>query len=175
MRLFAAVFVPEEIARNVYEYSKIAAEHFYAKAVLPENMHITLKFFGSENTDNCLKIIENSIRNIKKFEVAVKDIGFFSYGKYAGVLWAGIYDENMSLSKIALNIDSSKKEFIPHITLARFKNDSVENSVLDKHLSEVFLKKKDFGGFAVEKAALVESDFIGGVVRYKILKEFNLG
>lgn len=175
MRLFAAVSVPEEIAGKIYEYSKSVAEYFYAKPVIPENMHITLKFFGDKNTDNCLKIIENSVRNIKRFDVQVYGMDFFSYGKYAGVLWAGIKDESGSLKRIVLNIDDSKKDFIPHVTLARFKNDSVENKVLSNHLADIFVKEKEFGGFTVEKAVLVESVLESGGSRYKIIKEFSLG
>jgi 2'-5' RNA ligase len=175
MRLFAAVLISDGIAENIYKYSQPSAMRFGARSVPAENMHITLKFFVGKEPENCLKIIENSVRNIKAFDVSVKGTGFFSYGKYAGTLWAGIHDGSGCLNKIALNIDSSKKEFVPHITLARFKNDSVENGVLNRHLSEVFLKEKEFGSFTVGAVSLIESVLEPEGAKYKVIKKIYLG
>ncbi|MDR1196401.1 MAG: RNA 2',3'-cyclic phosphodiesterase [Endomicrobium sp.] len=174
MRLFAAAFITQKIAEKMYEYCEPSAEYFKFKRVPPEKMHVTVKYFGDEDYENCLKIVEKSVKDIEKFEIAVKGVNFFSRGKYAGVLWAGIYDKTSSLNKIALNIDGSLKSYIAHITLARFKNGIVENSVLDKYLSENSAKEKEFGNFTVERIVLADSILEARASRYKILKEFCL-
>ena len=175
MRLFAAVFIPKHLSEKIYEYSEQIAADFGTKPVHSENMHITLKFFGDKKTENCLEILENSVRNIKAFEADIKNTGFFSYGKFAGVLWAGVYGESNTLTKIALNIDSSQNKYMPHITLARFKSDTVENEVLERYLSENGMKEISFGRFKAEKLSLVESLSGACSAQYKVLKDFCLG
>ncbi|MCL2144961.1 MAG: RNA 2',3'-cyclic phosphodiesterase [Endomicrobia bacterium] len=175
MRLFAAVFAPEPISEKIYKYSAQAANHFAVRPVSPENMHITLKFFGEKNPADCLEVLEKSVKNADSFEVTVKGADFFSYGKYARVLRAGIDGESGALKKIALNIDNSQNKYVPHITLARFKGDSVKNEVLEKYLSENGIKEKVFGKFRIEKISLVESLLNKNAALYKILKDFYLG
>jgi 2'-5' RNA ligase len=174
MRLFAAAFAAHETAEKMYAYCKPLAEYFKIKRAPPEKMHVTVKYFGDEDYENCLKTVEKSIKDIEKFEIAVKGVNFFSRGKYAGVLWAGIYDKTSSLNKIAFNIDASLKSYTAHITLARFRDGVVKNAALDKYLSEILAKEKEFGKFAVEKIVLADGILSASGSRYEILKEFCL-
>ena len=174
MRLFASVFVPENIALQIYKFSEPVSDFFYSKPVKPENMHITLNFFGGEDEKKCSGIIENAVKGIKSFEIVIKGIGYFSYGKYASVLFAGVKDDKGVLTDLAAKTFNRKKEFIPHITLARFKNDIAENGILENKLAETPVKEKDFGSFFVEKVSLVESLLLPEGAKYRILKDFWL-
>ncbi|MDR2427162.1 MAG: RNA 2',3'-cyclic phosphodiesterase [Endomicrobium sp.] len=174
MRLFAAVFISSDIAEKIYAFSKTAAEYFKVKAVMCAKMHITVKYFGKKDCEECLKIVENAIEGIRKFEAVVKGVNFFSRSKYADVLWAGVKDKTFSLKKMALSMDNSQNEYIAHITLVRFRNNCVRESLLDKYLSESFIKEKEFGRFTVKKVVLVNSVLRPGINRYEILKEFDL-
>ena len=174
MRLFAAVFIPKEISAEIYSYSEAAAKYCEAKAVTAGNMHITLNFFGDADPEQCAKIVEKALRGVKSFELSIKGIDFFSYGKYAGVLWAGVTDAGF-LEKIALDTGNIRKKYMPHITLARFKNDTVQNEVISGYLNENALRDKYFGGFSVKKIVLAESVLSSGAAEYKTVKEFVLG
>lgn len=175
MRLFAASLLPETLSEKIYEVSQAAARRFGAKAVAPENMHITYKYFGDKDTETCLEIVGNAVKNAESADISVKGAGFFSRGGYAGVLWAGICDESGVLSTIAANMGVSKESFMAHITMARFKNKGIKNAVLEKYISENSLKEKEFGFFALKSVCLMES-FTGPCgAEYKVLEEFCLG
>ncbi len=174
MRLFTAVFIPENIASEIYRFSQPLSDFFHSEPVKPQNMHITLKFFGNADKESCLKITENAAKEIGHFKVAVKGIDCFFYGKYASIIWAGIEDMHGMLKEIACRMLNDKKDFIPHITLARFKNDTVKAGILKNKLSEMDLKEKEFGSFMVDKINLVESILLPEGAKYETVKEILL-
>ena len=97
------------------------------------NMHITLAFFGSTSPKQ-MRIIHESLLQVvkqnKSFELWLKGLGVFPSVRKPRVLWVGIekYEE---LSKIRNDlwtslinkgiIEQEKKEFVPHLTIARLK------------------------------------------------------
>lgn len=174
MRLFASIFIKNDIASEIFKYSKPLCENFLSKPVLPENMHITLNFFGNEDINKCIEILGQATSGINEFEIEIKKIKYFSQKKYANILWAGIEDENLILAELAKKTGNTAKDYIAHITLSRFKRNAPRNDILDKYIDEKQLKDINFGKMKVAKISLVESILYVDGAKYKILKNFNL-
>lgn len=174
MRLFAAALIPENIASDIYMFAQRFLSFFDSKPVKPENMHITLNFFGNADEEKCLKITGNAVKGAGNFKINVKGLGCFSYGTYASVLWAGIEDSDGMLSKLAVRTLNRKKDFVPHITLARFKNDTAAKDILENRLAEMSAAQKEFGSFTAEKVSLLESLLHPEGTKYRTVKDFTL-
>ena len=129
MRLFVALDLAEDIrehiSRFIEELRPLAPQ---ARWVSTESLHVTLKFIG-EQPDANVKDVEGALGRIAgaEFNVAVCGCGFFTTEKSARVFWAGIEagpvlgqlaaDIEMALEP--LGIEREKRDFSPHLTLAR--------------------------------------------------------
>jgi 2'-5' RNA ligase len=102
------------------------------KLVVPENIHITVKFLGDTNENHIDTIEQNmkeSVLTTKPFPITLKGTGVFPNQNYIKVIWIGIMDEG-NIKTISQAIDNSlaplgfKKEnrgFSPHLTVGRVK------------------------------------------------------
>lgn len=98
-----------------------------------EGIHVTLKFLGDipeSSVDGILEILGRCIVAHRRFEVEVIGTGAFPNVRNPRVLWAGLMDTgglsalagsvNNGLSEIGFEMD--RREFRPHVTLARVKS-----------------------------------------------------
>jgi 2'-5' RNA ligase len=141
--------------------------------VYPENIHLTLKFFGDVGPDK-LSILDSKLHDIKcaPFDVKVKGVGAFPNVNYIRVVWAGC--ESKALESLAGKINDSlfptfpKEEFAPHITIARIKVRADTRSFFEKYVTNYF------GSFKVERFSLKRSTLgpMGPV--YETITEFEL-
>ena len=146
MRLFVAIKIPEEVKESfggfiseIKQLSKLPGD---LKWVQPENMHLTLKFIGETPPENLQKLkeaIAKAIEKQRKFSFEVKGIGAFPDLEKMRVLWAGITEESIFLTKLADKLElwtvsagfaASDKLFVPHLTIARF-NTPPQSTVVD--------------------------------------------
>ena len=129
MRLFVALDIDEEIRKRIAEFiervGRLAPD---ARWVSAESLHVTLKFIG-EKPDAMVNDIESALQTIagEPFRVSFRGCGFFPTAKSARVFWVGI-DADSGLAALAkavestlmkLGIPAEKREFSPHLTLAR--------------------------------------------------------
>ena len=129
MRLFVALDIDEEIRRKIDEFIKqVGGLAPDARWVSSESLHVTLKFIG-EKPDALVDDIESALQSISEvpFRVSFRGCGFFPTPKSARVFWLGI-DAESGLATLAkaiestlakLDIPEEKREFSPHLTLAR--------------------------------------------------------
>lgn len=101
--------------------------------ILPENTHITIRFFGDidqHKLDELWNTIKNKINNdAKSFSINIEKIAPFPHKNSS--LIAAYINENSEIQKLFslindIRVDSANlndKKFIPHITLYRNKND----------------------------------------------------
>ena len=95
MRTFIAVDLPDVVKEKVGVYTKSLREYFGngMKWVLPENLHLTIKFLG-EIKKNDLGVIENCVSQVTSgfdsFMLEFSGIGFFPSGRKPRILWIGI-------------------------------------------------------------------------------------
>ena len=156
-RIFAAIKINlDDGFLDIYEEIK---ETFYKdkiKWVAPENMHITLKFFGDTKED-IINNIRNTFRNIagtiKPFEIKIKGFGFFGNSRFPRVLWFGIefpdnldlIYENIQKELEPLGYQSEDKKFKPHLTIGRikdFKNKRLLLDLVEKYNNTLILRNQ---------------------------------
>lgn len=134
MRLFVALDVPEETRRALSEaIQKFEIACHGARWMRAESIHVTLKFIGHVE-ETKLPAIKDSLANVKSsgpIEIAFGNFGFFPSERHPRVFWLGI-ESGPDLAALAANISSTlepvgipreKREFRPHLTLARFKTE----------------------------------------------------
>lgn len=183
-RLFCAVKVPpcEEIHEALDVFRKgLRGEAI--KWVEPQNMHLTLKFFG-DTPDKMVAPITDALHQVASdcppSSFRVEGCGTFGSSGLPRVVWLGIRkaDGLLRLSdcvnqKIApLGYAPDKKLFTPHLTLGRIKG--------LKQLHVLNALESEFAETRFTRVDLREFYLIESVLRpqgplYKILEAFELG
>jgi RNA 2',3'-cyclic 3'-phosphodiesterase len=181
VRLFVALDLPEETGRALRalleNFSKICGG---ARFVRPEGTHVTLKFIGHVD-DATMPEIQAALSRIHReraIDAAFREFGFFPNEKHPRVFFVGIH-AGPELAALAgqiedqlapLGIPKEKREFRPHLTLARFKtNDGLPE--LRKEIAS--LPTQDFGGGAATEFHLYQSVLQSGGARYTKLSTFR--
>lgn len=132
-RLFAAIkILPEKALTDlILNMQKEMAFH-RINWVLPENIHITLKFFGeTPETQIPLigKVLSEAVSTVSPFTMHLLGTGAFGSRYDPRVIWVGIQHAG-PLTELAMNIKEGLKtigmlpdrqNFVPHLTLGRIK------------------------------------------------------
>ncbi|OXT02292.1 2'-5' RNA ligase [Notoacmeibacter marinus] len=126
-RLFAALEVPQDAARNL---TLVQGGLHGACWIDPENYHITLRFFGDVEGHVADQIVE-TLDQIRRPAFDIELDGIHAFGsKKPHSIYAGVWP-SVPLSELAADIDrrakrlglpSDKRKFTPHVTLARLRN-----------------------------------------------------
>ena len=155
------IFAAENFAKNFSEGS------FSEK----ENLHLTLVFIGETEREEGIKTALSEIE-FPAFSFKIKGTGTFE----KKIFWAGT-EENKNLKNLqkkvfekieALGFETEKREFVPHITLARkFKPE--ENFPFNE--TEKLLPEK---AVFANRISLMKSERINGVLRYTEIYSKNL-
>ncbi|NBB76435.1 MAG: RNA 2',3'-cyclic phosphodiesterase [Bacteroidetes bacterium] len=137
MRLFVSIDFKEELRE---ELSSWIPELTGWKKTPVEQVHLTLVFIG-ECTEQELKIIHKRLQMIRfpRFSLEINNLGTFPNTKNPRILWAGVSpDKNlMKLQKQIADLTESfqdrveKREYVPHVTLARKKRNGKVDKVRD--------------------------------------------
>src|SRR5688572_28677749 len=107
MRLFVAIFPPDEVikaTRRVLASPVLA----HMKWVVPENLHVTLKFIGEEKVENMSiyrSVLDRSSSEVRPFRLALGGAGAFPSSERPRVLWTGVQGEVEVLEKLALRLE----------------------------------------------------------------------
>jgi 2'-5' RNA ligase len=167
-RLFMAVSLPDDIKARIGEVIKqLSTSGADVKWVSPENLHITMKFFGDTDPSLVSDIkasCQAACSVIKPFRIDIGGIGSFSRRGIPSVVWVGITEGAAQLALIASRIDEvaaifgfekEKRPFSAHITLGRLRSDGKACK-----LQEVIdaCKEKQIGSIDVSAVALMRSD-----------------
>ncbi len=134
MRLFVALDLPEAVRRSLADViEQLKPKCREARWVRPESMHLTLKFIGHAIADGDaqklgeLRAALSAIHSNEPIELHFRGIGFFPNERRPRVVWCGI-QAAPNLAEIAVKIDRAlgalgipreKRDFVPHLTLAR--------------------------------------------------------
>jgi 2'-5' RNA ligase len=133
-RCFIAVDIEELSLRTAFlrVQDDIVATRADVKCVEPENIHITLKFFGELEESKTLKIAEVIQRMaFKPFKLNFKGVGVFPALSRPSVIWAGVTGDVSEMLKVfsdlekelkALGFEPERRPFSPHITLCRVRS-----------------------------------------------------
>lgn len=182
-RIFAAIKIfPDENFLKLYYRLKSGLKHEKIKWVEPENIHITLKFFGeTEETkiNSIINVFNKATEDFKSFNPELENVGIFGSSYKPKVIWFGIKN-NEQLIKLSNSVNenlipvgyiSDRQNFVPHLTVARirFLNDKkLFQQIIDKNKTIKIQKIK------VDKIFLFESILKREGPIYKVIEEFLL-
>jgi len=150
MRLFIAIDLPEEWKTALAELqSSIEWLGRGIRWAHAGGMHLTLKFLGEVPPERLGEItagLERACDGVAPFDMQMKGTGCFPNSKRPRVYWAGL-DGGKPLLELQARVEDEieplgfpreKREFTPHLTIARIKDpigkERMTRAVLDYHL-----------------------------------------
>lgn len=134
LRLFTGIEPDNGVKSSIAEfYHRFDRHKEILKFTPKENLHITLNFLGEVFEDKmelAVKAVEEAAALHESFSVSSSGMGCFGSQKYARVIWANIdrhaakvsaLYENLKVKFEAAGFEPEKREYKPHITIARCK------------------------------------------------------
>jgi 2'-5' RNA ligase len=180
MRVFIAIDLPEEIRKGLGELQRaLRPVTGTARWVPPDAIHITLKFIG-EVAETRIRDIDSALAGLswKPIMVTVRGVGFFPGNRSPRVFWAGLmapmmpgFAEKLDARLEQLGFDKDKRAFRPHITLARARENRMDNSLVAAAQS---YEQHEFGSFSADRFFLFQSELKPTGAVYTKLKEYCL-
>jgi len=181
IRCFIAIDIPK--SKKIIDLSnQIKKSGANVKLVELKNIHITLKFLGDteeEYINQIEKTIKESTDGIEPFDIKLANTGVFPNRNYVKVMWVGIEDKgelaqisnNINECLAALGFEKDKREFSPHLTIARVR--SARNK---ERLVEIVNKYNDieFSIIKVDSIKLKQSELTPKGPIYTTLREIKL-
>ena len=143
LRTFIAVEIPPQVQKKI----QLATEPFrkatgtsLVRWVPVQNMHLTLKFLGdvsSANVDILSQMLRTEADSCPAFDMHISGLGSFPSLKRPRVLFIGIQApaelealyRGIEVACARLGYESETRDFSPHLTLGRVKQDA---SALDQ-------------------------------------------
>jgi 2'-5' RNA ligase len=176
IRLFAAVGLPAEV-RIALTRRQTGLDG--ARWVAPENLHVTLRFFGELREDVAHDLdAELSGVQARPFEIELAGVGAFGDGADISVVWAGVV-ENPALSHLAAACETAarraglkpeKRRYKPHVTLAYLKRPDPADVAAWIQANNL-LKSPPI---VVESFALYSSRLGGEGAHYQVERQYRL-
>lgn len=132
-RLFAAIKIqPSDEFSRIYFNLRKELSNERINWVNPENIHITLKFFGETPEDRIPainKALTAASLPFEPFSMKIEKTGVFGSSYKPKVIWFGI-DDGGGISNLAGEVltqlenagwERDRQNFVPHLTIARIK------------------------------------------------------
>lgn len=185
IRSFLAIELPETIRRKIGEVQKeLKLSHADVRWVNPENIHLTLKFFGNideSRIDPIAKSLEGLIQTTSAFSLSIRGMGSFPHFKNPRVIWMGLKEGKEVLVALQEKVDGELKkigfepeerDFHPHLTLGRAKSSRGRDELIGR--MEKY-QEEEFGNIRVERIVLLQSVLKPSGPVYTLLREIKLG
>jgi 2'-5' RNA ligase len=178
VRLFVAVFPPQEVREEALKIARLLPSKDRIRWSKPENVHLTLKFLGDvedEKLDELCTVLENLCAGHPPFNAYLASLGAFPSARRARILWAGISKGSKQLRSLAANVDAAlsplgfereTRSYEPHLTLGRVRG---------RPTSLDISKEASGRPFEVSRIELVESMLAGKGPTYRTVEDFVLG
>ena len=178
IRTFVSVSVPKEIV-NIQSMLKSTVEPKGVKVrwVMNGKMHLTLKFLGNTtqgSIDNLNEALFNAMKSAKVINLSISGTGAFPVKGRPNVLWLGIKGDIDELKQLTVNINNSleplgfiteKRDFLPHVTIARIKSNQKKIPNISNYLNTTFTELP----MKIVKISLVQSESFSKGTFYTIL------
>ncbi len=191
VRLFLAIDIPPR-AREIITalQNRFKPLGFNASWVAPENVHLTLQFLGDTPPEQIPDIhqgVSAAVTPVPQFMVALKEVGVFpKLKKPPRILWVGMEDpknrlavlqENIAKQMEKIGFPKEKRNFTPHLTLARIRQERGEKRAkLERLRREIESSPEiEMEPFKIDAVRLIESQLTPRGSIYKVIKEVSLG
>ena len=136
IRAFVAIDLPEHAKQSLAQLTEILRGAYVGglRTVRPEGIHLTLKFLGNIPANQVTQIgaeVGRAAAKHSAFDLTLGGIGVFPNRRSPQVLWAGVEGDLETLRDIQSDLEGlletlgfarEKREFNPHLTLARLDN-----------------------------------------------------
>ena len=181
MRLFVALKISREVRENLASLIRdLHTADSHPKWVNPDNLHVTLKFIGEVAPERVIEISDALavVRTQQQVIAKFHGIGFFPDARRPSVVWVGIQPSDI-LSTLAaevnrvllpVGIPREEKAFVPHLTIARFKETRMSAGLRDEIEKR---KSREFGTLAANEFHLIESKLKSSRAEYTTLRSFR--
>ena len=181
MRAFIATELPGEVTSALVDLNQRLARLRVKglRLVRPEGTHLTLKFLGDisdERAQAVLSTVSSAVRAHRTFILRLSAAGAFPDREAPRVLWVGVDGELPRLMALQRQIEFSleplgfaqdKREFNPHLTVARIRNGTPLPERL-KATQALFAAQTEPGlSFTVESVSLMQSTLLPGGAVYE--------
>lgn len=178
-RIFVALNIPDEAKDKLFDVVYKLHPEKNLKWENKDKIHLTLKFVG-EIDDNFLPGIINDLEFLQEYKsqkLRITGFGFFFRFKEPKILWAGLKftDELKSIVQrlddyfTKFGIEKENREFKPHLTLMRIKNNPGDNFI-NKFKNSKF-EPIDFQSNSI---SLIKSELNPSGSVYTEIKKYNL-
>ena len=152
-RLFYAFELTESLREQIRQHIQKLREAVPEAAASwsrPENIHLTVKFFGNVDQSKVPVIsaaAEPVVAECSPIQITVGQTGVFPRPSRAQVLWIGVEDSHGKLSELQqrledeLKVEGFPKEdraFRPHLTVARIRKPHNAKRLAEAHLQADF-------------------------------------
>ena len=178
IRTFVSVSVPKEIV-NIQSMLKSTVEPKGVKVrwVMNGKMHLTLKFLGNTtegSIDSLNEALFNAVKSAKVINLSISGTGAFPVKGRPNVLWLGIKGDIDELKQLTVNINNSleplgfiteKRDFLPHVTIARIKSNQKKIPNISNYLNTTFTELP----MKIVKISLMQSESFSKGTFYTIL------
>lgn len=152
-RMFCAFELPETLRTRIHEHTKRVCElvpEASASWSRPENIHLTVKFFGNVDQARVPAISSTAEQVAKEFsqiQIEVGKTGVFPRPNRPQVLWIGVEDPSGALLKLQQRLEDEfalegfakeDRAFRPHLTIARIRKPQNADRLAQAHLGLQF-------------------------------------
>jgi 2'-5' RNA ligase len=177
-RIFIAIPIPDTIKEQLFKVRSGNPDSF--RWVSKENLHVTLVFLG-EITLAQENLVAQTVKEACHLQgplsLRVESLGAFPSLKRPQVLWAGLSGQTHQLGRMQSRVVQAlinkgfrvdDRPFVPHITLARSKGNSVWPNELNGKREQVF------GSWTANKVEVKESQLRPSGPIYRVRHQFWL-
>ncbi len=185
LRSFLAIELPATILKRIEEVQKdLKSSRADVRWVSPENIHLTLKFFGTIEEsiiESIIKSIEELVQNTPPFFLKIQGMGAFPNLKNPRVIWMGFQEGKEIIVAIQKQLERElgkigfppeDRPFHTHLTLGRMRSNRGKDELV-RGMERY--REEEFGNFQVEKVVLFKSDLKPTGPIYTALREIRLG
>jgi RNA 2',3'-cyclic 3'-phosphodiesterase len=136
LRLFVGITAPPEWKRAITEWRCKIQPQFsdsFARWTSEENLHLTLRFFGSVEEADSIAIgeaLQQVVAETGSFSLSPRGLGCFPNAARPRIVWLGFEEDTAPLVALEAKLRAATaafgrapedRDFHPHITLARVK------------------------------------------------------
>jgi 2'-5' RNA ligase len=185
-RIFTAIDISVEARAKIAGYTENLRRDFAKLRVgweKAEKLHLTLKFLGdTEETQlqNLIEAVGKTARLISSFNLQISGTGVFPSSRKPRILWLGLKDEKGSLLNLneileteceQIGLAKEKRDFKPHLTIARLREPQKSKELAQKHLENEFQTVE----FKVNEIVIYESKLLPQGSIYSAVSKHKLG
>ena len=184
-RTFCAIELPDEVRSQLASHAKRLREavpEASASWSKPENVHLTLKFFGNVSPDKLPLISAAASRAIKdssSFSIRIGGTGVFPKRSRPQVLWVGVEDSSDRLADLQRRLEEEfahegfpkeNRGYRPHLTIARLRQPEDATQLAEAHIQTKF----SFIDVRVNEFVLFRSELSPKGSRYTAISKHEL-